>query len=154
MILEHYSTEPLLEVNDAHQLDYLARSKPSGLWISIKGEYDWPKFCHAEEFHTDRLAVRNVITLSEDANILYLKSSKEIDSFTRQYRDKNPKYNDAENQVDHIEWFDLADEYQGIIIAPYQWDRRLDMFASWYYSWDCASGCIWNGNAVGSIAYD
>lgn len=32
--------------------------------------------------------------------------------------------------------------------APYQWECRLDRDTFWYYSWDCASACIWNLQAV------
>jgi len=36
----------------------------------------------------------------------------------------------------------VSKEYDGIEIAPYQWDARLSLI--WYYGWDVASGCIWN----------
>jgi hypothetical protein len=50
-----------------------------------------------------------------------------------------------------IEWRKVAERFDGIIIAPYIWQRRLDLESSWYYSWDCASGCIWNASAVREI---
>ena len=37
----------------------------------------------------------------------------------------------------------------GIIIAPYQWYCRMTV--DWYYTWDCASGCIWNLDAIESV---
>ena len=46
-----------------------------------------------------------------------------------------------------IDWPKVAERYDGIIIAPYQWSRRLDG-PMWYYGWDCASGCVWRARAV------
>lgn len=43
-----------------------------------------------------------------------------------------------------IDWVKVKPLYDGIIITPYQWRCRLDPDIFWYYSWDCASGCIWN----------
>ncbi|QBI98814.1 hypothetical protein SEA_BOBBY_184 [Mycobacterium phage Bobby] len=50
---------------------------------------------------------------------------------------------------DWIDWGKVAADYGGIIIAPYQWSRRMD--PHWYYTWDCASGCIWNLEAIESL---
>jgi len=53
----------------------------------------------------------------------------------------------------NINWPAVAEKYDGIIIAPYIWQRRLsdnpDHF--WYYGWDCASGCIWNTEVIEEI---
>lgn len=35
--------------------------------------------------------------------------------------------------------------------APYQWRRRNERGFSWYYGWDCASGCIWRASAIREI---
>lgn len=43
-----------------------------------------------------------------------------------------------------ISWKKVRKNYDGIIIAPYQWDCRNASETTWYYPWDCASGCIWN----------
>ena len=50
-----------------------------------------------------------------------------------------------------IRWQDVALDYQGILIAPYQWSLRLDKDFRWYYMWDCASGCIWDLSAIASL---
>lgn len=42
-----------------------------------------------------------------------------------------------------IAWEALWQEYNGIEIVPYQWECRLEPRTHWYYSWDCASGCLW-----------
>jgi hypothetical protein len=40
-----------------------------------------------------------------------------------------------------------AEGWDGLEIAPYLHRMRLSSF-SWYYTWDCASGCIWNASRV------
>ncbi len=47
-----------------------------------------------------------------------------------------------------LEWDKVKDKYQGIIIAPYQWECRLALETCWYYGWDCASGCIWDLDCI------
>lgn len=88
----------------------------------------------------DRLLLRQRIILTPAANILHLQTPKELDDFTTKYR-STPHFSDI-----HLEWDRVAEEYQGILIAPYQWSRRLELM--WYYSWDCASGCIWDITAI------
>lgn len=74
----------------------------------------------------------------------YLRSTVDVDGFTDEYAiDPGP-------QVYRIDWDAVAGTYQGIIITPYIWERRLGDSA-WYYSWDCASGCIWDPAAIGSL---
>jgi len=51
-----------------------------------------------------------------------------------------------------VSWEQVAkDGYQGVEITPYQWELRLDSRVNWYYSWDCASGCAWDPQAIESL---
>ena len=50
-----------------------------------------------------------------------------------------------------IDWNRVAKKYQGIIITPYIWERRLTTTCTWYYGWDVASGCIWDNKAIKEI---
>lgn len=50
--------------------------------------------------------------------------------------------------VTAFDWIDVASRYSGIEIAPYQWKRRIHPSTFWYYTWDCASGCIWDLSAI------
>lgn len=50
-----------------------------------------------------------------------------------------------------LDWAAIGKLYDGIIIAPYLWERRLNGGAMWYYGWDCASGCIWNPRAISEV---
>jgi hypothetical protein len=84
------------------------------------------------------------VTLSPTANILHVKSKKALENFARNFFLDSPYY-------PSIDWNKVAEEYQGIIIAPYRWEHRLDMM--WYYGWDCASGCIWDSKAIERVEY-
>ncbi len=129
--------------------------KPRGLWVSIEGEDDWPTWCRGSDFGLDRLAHATEIMLGADAHVLRLCGRGDILSFHREYGCR-PAFAD-EIGKDHlyrglaVRWGVVAERYQGIIIAPYVWSLRLDWDVRWYYSWDCASGCIWDARAVAEL---
>lgn len=164
--LFHYSEEPLVEIIQDFHAIIRAREpfcmKPFGFWVSIEDypeDQTWKTWCEQEEFRLDDLKHRYHIKLKENSNILYLNTSQEIIDFSLKYaandpydfgrfmRDpKRPPY------VYKIEWDKLSEEYDGILIAPYQWSCRLmNPTTTWYYGWDCASGCIWNVDCIESF---
>lgn len=147
MNLMHYAHAEVPDLlEDRSQFDDKGQPitfKPRGLWVSVTGPDDWRSWCEAESFNTGWSHVYDV-TLSPDANILHLTFASDLDRFTRDYG-REGSYRDME-----IAWHEVAELYDGLIIAPYQWTRRMDLM--WYYSWDCASGCIWNVNAIGSLS--
>jgi hypothetical protein len=117
--------------------------KPAGLWVSVEGEYDWKWWCEVEKFRIDRLKYAHEVRLKDDANILYLKSPSELMRFGEKYPNTDPKYAQLEKLMSmFLDWTRVKQDYQGVIIAPYQWDCRFELM--WYYGWDCASGCIWS----------
>lgn len=138
--LLHYS-DKLTPIDLGHkyvQDDVGAFSKPRGLWVSVEGEDDWASWCRDNGFGLERMAHCTEVALIANANILTLSSAHELDDFTARYGSlRNHRAYD-----DGIRWAEVAAQYNGIIIAPYQWERRLGL--SWYYGWDCASGVIWN----------
>ncbi len=143
MILEHYSAAPLGEIEPRSQ-EVAAEWKPRGLWVSVQGEFDWPQWCRAEEFHLEHLTHVTRFRLTAGANVLHLESEQAIDTFHAEFR----RTMHPGSIYELIGWDRVADRYDGIVISPYQWGRRLDGPAKWYYSWDCASGCIWNPAAL------
>lgn len=153
MNLSHYTKEPLIEIRSTEQPGTVegcgSQPKPFGLWLSVDGEDDWAAWCRSEDFNLAGLGRRYRIYLKPDANILQLQSSADIFSFTEKY-DKPVDYGRhlGSRVGNYIDWERLAQEYQGIVIAPYQWECRLHMQSNWYYSWDCASGCVWDANAI------
>ncbi len=138
--LIHYSAVPLTAVHSAEQTSGFS-SKPQGLWVSVEGPDDWKAWCEAESFSPERLAYEHDIELAEGANILRISTAREIDDFTSLYR----------LGAYSADWTAVAQCYDGILIAPYIWERRMSSHCDWYHLWDCASGCIWNAHAVKGI---
>lgn len=141
--LLHYSKLPLTKVHsEPLGKPGTGRFKPAGLWVSVEGPDDWEYWCLSEGFEPERLACVQEIRLTLDAKILRLSSPDGIDQFTERYR----RWLEP-----GIFWENVGLSYDGIIIAPYCWERRLTDHTFWYYGWDCASGCIWNASAISEI---
>lgn len=121
--------------------------KPKGLWVSVEGPHDWRWWCEAEQFRVDNLAHAFEIVLKPEARILMIDSLPAIDAFHRKHAVRPPRI----PSMAVIDWQEVARHWDGIIIAPYQWERRLAIEFMWYYGWDCASGCIWSMSAVQSV---
>lgn len=146
MRLSHWSRHSTLTPHSVDQSPEGRGDKPRGLWVSVDGEDDWPSWCHHEGFAEDRLVHRFRITLADDATILTLSDPEALRSFTKEYDLSKP-----EMPFWTMDWARLAKEYQGIIIAPYQWYARDFFKMTWYYTWDVASGCIWDSSAISSV---
>lgn len=147
MRLVHFASSPVHKIDSVSQRERLG-PKPKGFWVSDQdAEVNWKTWCHKEEFRLDNFVYAHDITLTEKAKILRLSSAEEIDVFTRKYSEREDNF--ISNL--HIHWEEVAENFQGIIITPYIWERRLDGGADWYYGWDCASGCIWDANAIAYI---
>jgi hypothetical protein len=141
--LFHYSKAPLLSVHSVAQRDE-PDAKPSGLWLSVAGEDDWKSWCQGEQWGLSRLVYETRLCLSPEARVLWLRGPASLDAFDAEYG--------ADRYRRCVDWSRVANRYQGIIIAPYVRERRFDGRASdWYYSWDCASGCIWDADAIASL---
>lgn len=139
-MLIHYSKKPLGKILSSKQLINEHR-KPNGLWVSV--DDSWKEWCEGADFQLDHLVCETKITLNKTAKILHLSNSFDLDELTRQYGQQ------TEWCSTYIKWREIALIYDGIIIAPYCWGSRLyGQASSWYYGWDCASGCIWNAEAI------
>ena len=147
MILEHYARGSL--ALDQRGYEQRVHNKPRGFWVSVKGEDDWPSWCRSEKFAVGSLGVRHAVTLAEHANILHLGNVSDILDFHGEYSETVSYY--LSHEQEHINWELVAEQYDGIIIAPYQWSLRLGDNAPWYYSWDVASGCIWSVEAISEV---
>ena len=145
MKLSHWSWEKDLRPRSIVQGEDRCGSKPSGFWVSVDGPDDWEEFCTREEFRGLDEQYRYSVTLSDNANILYLRTPNALLSFTEKF-DSSEKW----LRNSGIDWPRVASKYQGIIIAPYQWSLRLDG-PHWYYTWDVASGCFWDSSAINTI---
>lgn len=143
----HHSNTHIAGIRDRRQQEIYS-TKPKGFWISDEdANYGWSDFCResAPEYLGE---LSYDVELNKNANILWLRTPEDIDAFTYCYRKSiNDVFNDPEYAI-AIDWHQLAQEYDGLIITPYQWTRRLGHPCVWYYGWDCASGCIWNKFAI------
>jgi len=154
--LEHYTDQVFsFERRTYQQKPPLGFLKPLGLWVSVAGEDDWPSWCREEEFCLSSLEHLSVVTLADDANILMVSSPELLDEFHAEYAVdddflRGRPWASDEKRYWAVDWPKVAEKYDGIIIAPYHWSRRLDG-PMWFYGWDCASGCIWNLDAVASV---
>jgi hypothetical protein len=119
--------------------------------VSCDGEHDWEAWCRGEDFRLDDYKIRQSVTLRSNVlcsleqagpgMVLHLKNALDIDNFSKIYKTALYPGDDA----GWINWPAVAAEYDGIIVSPYIWDRRLSgpVRCMWYYPWDCASGCLW-----------
>ena len=145
MRLMHWTDVPLGPLRDMTHEQDINMFKPRGLWVSDEsGNYGWSDWCQAEGMDWLHPNVYEVDLVS-GANVLRITTLGEIDRFHVEWKIEL-------GWRTMIQWPLVATHYDGIIISPYQWSRRLDGAVSdWYYSWDCASGCIWNPRAIAEV---
>lgn len=115
--------------------------KPNGLWLSVDG--DWERWCREDGGHMFLGEHTFEFTVDEGC-VLWLKSGEDIDRFTDEYSASGDDYG--------VDWDRLQWDHGGIVIAPYQWSRRLSV--GWYYGWDVASACIWDLSTVHEVSQD
>lgn len=130
------SEEDLINFKDQSEQDI--DHKPNGLWYAIGSEWiDWVR-SEMPEWEYD-----NVFSLElNDSQIKKISTFEELMDFNEQYK-KNY------HGFAMIDWRKVSKDYSGIEIAPYIWKARRKL--NWYYTWDVASGCIWNRNGIKSI---
>jgi len=142
MNLSHFTAEhslvPRSEVQTGRRGD-----KPVGLWVSVDGPDDWQEWCRSEGWGDVDSKLRFRVTLADDANVLRIDSTSSLLDFAAEFQDPG-------GRAWRVNWSAVAERWQGIIIAPYQWSCRLGE-PDWYYTWDCASGCIWDADAISCV---
>lgn len=131
----HFSKKPLGKIRSVKQTNL--GIKPDGFWFSVEDE--WKDWCDCEGFAQDRLTYRSQVFINTE-NMLVLKTEKDIVDFRDEY---------DENWV--INWSNVAQKYDGILIEHYYFNLRYQKNMTWYYVWDVASGCIWNKKAIDRI---
>jgi hypothetical protein len=148
MILRHYSNTEITEVR-SHESEQKMGQKPQGFWISVDDNGEgWADWCRDNDYRVEHLTHIHNVELHSDAYIILINNEKEIDTFHNAHKVT------WAGPYDWIDWKSVAKKYQGIIIAPYLWSRRMDADCIWYYGWDCASGCIWDASAIASISLE
>lgn len=119
--------------------------KPSGLWYSCGIE--WYVY-----FRDNLVSEKNEITKSVNkliidySKIKMITTLEELLSFHTKYRIRKK----MDKDYTFIDWKKVQKEYSGIQICPCL--RNLIPLSKkslrWYSSWDVASGCIWNPDAI------
>lgn len=123
-----------------------AAMKPRGFWVSI--DNDWETWCkeNCMEGWIEEHSPVDFLLNTDD--LFWLKTPESIDFFTYLFKAEDPGgWNSYRDDSFYINWEHVVSKgMKGIIIAPYQWSRRMNV--NWYYSWDCASACIWDLSAL------
>jgi hypothetical protein len=151
----HFSTEPIKAVRSTIQTNVWG--KPSGLWISDESPNSvrsWTQYMCEEELGW--YYRQHIYDVKFDASDLLLLPNKQaIYDFTTEFFNEEiaASYPHRLSGIfyDWIMWDKVSEKYSGILITPYIWSCRLNRACNWYYSWDCASGCIWNAEVITSI---
>lgn len=117
--------------------------KPRGLWYGVDG--GWREWCEGNMPHWIEGGEAYSVDL-QDARILYIATLAELDQFHAEYfTPLTPDF----TMLGSPDWQRLASEgYDGVEIAPYRWERRLENGFNWYYGWDCASGVVWSASKI------
>lgn len=158
--LTHFSNKPLklqsvkcsaLE-SELRALQGTVYGKPIGLWLSDESDFGWREWCKSAKFHLKNLTYQTVFDVSLE-KILLLQNTEELLAFTEKYASEDLKlpsyFNLPKFKMAGIAWDRVQKDFAGIVITPYQWRCRLEL--SWYYGWDCASGCIWDFKSLSEI---
>lgn len=130
--LRYQKTNGSIELETKAQVDHGA--KPVGLWYSV--DEAWKEWCEVEGFRTAWLTYVYELDVDLD-RILQITTEQELLDFTT-------KYADGWN----VNWQAVAEDWDGIEIAPYQYGCRFDTKTRWYYPWDVASGCLWGSGTL------
>lgn len=142
--LSHYSIDRVTSVRDGDPHTERGAYKPTGFWLSVDGEDDWREWCERNDFLPRVPVLRHRVTLKPDARVLHIDSAGGLLDFSSRFRSQGHRY-------DGILWPTVALQYDGVIVAPYQWSLRMADETHWYYGWDCASGVIWKARAIASV---
>lgn len=138
------SGKPLvMPVKWNYPLQQEVKMKPKGFWYACGTEWiDWVR--REMPSWQSQLANLYQVVLSPKAKMLYIRNVAEFDAFDRKYRvPRKP------TGWMYIDWVRVANDYDGIEIYPYLWQRRTGV--NWYYTWDVASGCIWNTEIIADL---
>lgn len=153
-MLIHYSKEPLGKLQLTTQ-SAVPAYKPTGLWVSEETTgWGWSDWCFTESFAIDRFKFATEVKLRKGHRVKHLSRADQLLALSRRFGSSYGLSDHIWTGAGHtppvarIDWRALARDWQGLLIFPYIDELRLDDRAHWYYPWDCASGCIWDPEAI------
>lgn len=140
MILHHFSPKSMpIDTSRGYIQKSAYAFKPVGLWLSDESaDVSWSKWCKGQNFNLKRLTHCTSV-LCDVTKWVVLDTVPKILKFSKKYMGEGRLY---------LKWEEVAKDYSGILISPYQWSLRFDPRAHWYYSWDCASACVWDLSTI------
>lgn len=154
MIFEKFSKEPII-LDKGRVYEQKVNFKPRGFWMGvIDSDYRWDEWSRDNTFSLENLAIRHEIEVSDDWDILHLSNAKELTEFHDEY--SVPFY--PGTTVRYPDWRRVADDYDGLLVSPY--NRNIAYYPEnltsgidlmWYTTFDVASACIWNVEAIERI---
>ena len=118
--------------------------KPCGLWYGIGTS--WLNWVKAEMPHWMGKYFYKVYITDK---VLIISNKKSLMEFHEKYSVDNIHIPGLEWK--DINWEQIAIDYSGIEISPYQYECRFKL--GWYYTWDVASGCIWKRDGLSQIRH-
>lgn len=136
----HMSKDPIYKLE---KRQYIQKSwdKPDGFWYGFGNEWiDWAETT-GPEYKGEYVYEVDI----NGSNMLQIKNHSEIIEFTQKYKSSKQI---APGITFSIDWPRTELKYDGIEINPYIGKARTDEKTLWYYTWDIASGCIWNLDKV------
>jgi tRNA nucleotidyltransferase/poly(A) polymerase len=114
--------------------------KPKGLWYSCGSAWDdWCRYEMPSGITGAPYVYRIEVNLSR---MIVIRNAED-------FKDFESKYGVLQRGMMMIDWKEVARDYDGIEICPYQ--HRFRMSSMWYYGWDVASGCIWGSGAFKAV---
>lgn len=136
----HLSKYPIYKLERRH---YIQKStdKPDGFWYGFGDKWiDWAEVA-GPEYMGEYVYEVDI----NGSNVLQIKNHSEIIEFTREYGSSEQI---VPGVIFFIDWPRIELKYDGIEVNPYIGQARTDEKTLWYYTWDIASGCIWNMDKV------
>jgi len=141
----HLTIEKDFVINKTKYTQENSSDKPRGLWYQIDDSWEeWCKYNMPKWLGPNSRGAYKTNIEIDKTNVLVIKTLEEFDNFHNKYRALNTSLFHSCN----INWERVSEEYDGIEISDYFYERRLENWCSWYYGWDVASGCIWNTNII------
>lgn len=125
--------------------------KPDGFWYGCNNDwYKWCKYEGMDEFllkyiHKINLNYNIKTTLNKPnkEKLLIINNEKEFIKFDKLYGITYKKYR-------YIKWNMVSRDFGGIEICPHfkKFVGNGNEKYLWYWTWDVASGCIWNIKSI------
>lgn len=146
----HMSKEEIGEFKNILPNEQEISHKPKGFWYDCDGEWsNWVQFNMPEWMGEHEYDVE-----LDHSKMIVIRNFQQLKEFNEKYSIKPEESEDLDNDY-LIDWRRVAAEYAGIEICPYiskvQQIRETGKVYEWYSTWDVASGCVWNREAIKSI---